>query len=199
MAKKKLGKAQAIHLRALVEHGADNDEIARKLGEDPKSIPALKAILTQGHYDDYFVGDLAIDIEDVHVAATQTFGLELDMQKALRAHIDQFDPHLRIIDGGKERHVETGYIDILAQDDAGSLVVIELKAGDAPESAVTQVLSYIAALRAEEDRDVRGILVAGGFPKKVRFAARACGIQLVTYEFSFTFAVIGDQDRGSRD
>lgn len=188
---KKLGKAQAIELRALVGQGAGDEEIARKLGEAPGSVPAFKAHLTQGNYDEYFVDDLTTGLEDREIAGTQTFGLELDMQKALRAHIDQLDPTLSIVDGGKERQVETGYIDILAQDKDGSLVVIELKSGDAPESAVTQVLSYVGALRDEQDQDVRGVLVAGGFPKKVRFAAQACGIQLVTYEFSFTFAVVG--------
>jgi RecB family endonuclease NucS len=54
------------------------------------------------------------------------------------------------------------------------------------------MLSYIGSLQAEEDRPVRGILVARGFSTRVRLAARAAGIRLVQYGYSFTFAVVGD-------
>ena len=88
----------------------------------------------------------------------------MDMQTAIRANVDQFDPGLRVIDGGKERHVEPGFIDVLAEDADRALVVVELKSGEAPDSAVTQLLSYIGALRFDEPtRSVRGILVARGF------------------------------------
>jgi RecB family endonuclease NucS len=92
------------------------------------------------------------------------------------------------VDGGAERHVEAGFIDILAEDDRGSLVVIELKSDDAPDTSVTQVLSYIGSLRGAENAvAVRGVLVARGFSTRVRLAAQAAGIELVTYGYSFTF------------
>ena len=42
------------------------------------------------------------------------FGLERDLQKALRASIHQLEPGLKIVDGGTEQTVEAGRIDITA-------------------------------------------------------------------------------------
>lgn len=131
------------------------------------------------------------EAEELETAADLKFGLERDMQEALRRNVHQLDPLLRVVDDGRERRVEAGFIDILAEDDREALVVIELKSGEAPESAVTQVLSYIGSLQAEDEpRAVRGILIARNFPTRVRPAARAAGIQLVEYGFSFTFTVV---------
>jgi hypothetical protein len=57
-----------------------------------------------------------------------TFGLERDLQTALRKNIEQLEHGLKIIDGGKEQRVAAGYIDITAEDEHGNTVVIELKA-----------------------------------------------------------------------
>lgn len=177
----------------LLAEGLSNDEIAQRLGVTPGTVAAHKAHVTMGTYGDSGGGDATVGSEEVEGTLSLKFGLERDMQTALRANIDQLDPTLSIVDGGKERHVEAGFIDILAQDRDGSLVVIELKSGAAPDGAVTQVLAYIGSLQAEKTQQVRGILVAREFPKKVRFAAHAAGIQLVQYGYNFTFAVIGGQ------
>jgi RecB family endonuclease NucS len=67
-------------------------------------------------------------------------------------------------------------------------VVIELKSGEAPETAVTQLLSYIGSLQDEDaSRPARGMLIARSFSTRVRLAARAAGIELVEYGFSFSF------------
>jgi RecB family endonuclease NucS len=76
-------------------------------------------------------------VEEIEDAANLKFGLEGDMQDALRRNIGQLDPTLRIVDDGKERRVEAGLIDILAEDQEGARVVVELKSGEAPESAIT--------------------------------------------------------------
>jgi RecB family endonuclease NucS len=69
-------------------------------------------------------------------------------------------------------------------------VAIELKSGEAPDSGITQVLSYIGSLQSEDSaQTVRGMLIARGFSTRVRFAARAAGIQLVTYGYNFTFTI----------
>lgn len=111
--------------------------------------------------------------EEIEDAADLKFGLERDMQDALRGNIGQLDPSLRIVDEGKERRVEAGRIDILAENDAGVRVVIELKSGEAPDTVITQLLSYIGSLQAEDDsRPVRGILIARSF-LQAREARRA--------------------------
>jgi RecB family endonuclease NucS len=121
--------------------------------------------------------------------ANQQIGLEKDMQAAIRLNIEQLEPGLRITDGGRERSVDTGFIDIMASDSQGVPVVIELKTGVAGQRAVAQILSYIGSVMDEEDiDDVRGMLVASDFDRKARAAAKVVPtLTLVRYQFSFQF------------
>jgi hypothetical protein len=117
-----------------------------------------------------------------------TFGLERDMQLALRNNIGQLESGLKITDGGKERAVEAGYIDITATDVGGNSVVIELKAGMASPAVVAQVLAYMGSVAETDKKPVRGIIVAGDFHKKVILASRAVqNLQLKKYSFQFKF------------
>ena len=74
------------------------------------------------------------------------FALEKDLQAALRQNIQQLEPNLRIIDGGKERKVASGWIDITAEDGDSNPVAIELKAGVAKPGSIAQVIAYMSAL-----------------------------------------------------
>ena len=125
----------------------------------------------------------------VESETTQTIGLEKDMQAAIRHNISQVEQGLKITDGGRERSVETGFIDITAEDTERVPVVIELKTGVAGQRAVAQILSYMGSVMDEEDRDdIRGILVASEFDKKARAAAKVIPtLTLMRYQFSFHF------------
>lgn len=126
--------------------------------------------------------------EAVAAAEAITFGLERDLQSALRSHIEQLEPGLKIIDGGSERTVEAGRIDITAEDTEGRLVVIELKAGTAPPESMVQVLAYMGAISQETKKPVRGILVARDFHQRVVFASQAVpNVKLKGYSFQFLF------------
>jgi hypothetical protein len=127
----------------------------------------------------------------VDQAVETTFGLERDLQNALRANIDQLEPGLTVIDGGNERKVASGFIDITARDRSGATVVIELKkAGASDRDAIGQILGYIGDLM-ESTESVRGILVAGEFSPRVIAAARAVpNLSLVKYSFRFSFEII---------
>ncbi|MFH0835990.1 MAG: endonuclease NucS domain-containing protein, partial [Candidatus Micrarchaeota archaeon] len=57
-----------------------------------------------------------------------------------------------------ESRLPKGAIDILAEDKAGNLVVIELKRRDAGLDAVTQLKRYVEELQKRKGRRVRGIL-----------------------------------------
>jgi hypothetical protein len=122
----------------------------------------------------------------------QRIGLERDMQAALRLEIDQLENGLSIIDDGAERSVDSGFIDITAQDLSGAIVVIELKTGVAGQKAVAQILSYMGDLKLEEsNKVVRGILVAAEFDKRARAAARMVpGLSLRRYGVRFSFSAI---------
>ena len=117
------------------------------------------------------------------------FEIERHLQAELRREIAQFEAGLDIIDGGMERSVESGFIDILARDLDGALVVIELKAGVAKREALGQITGYMGDLISEEPgTKIRGVLVAADFDKSCKSAVRA--IPLLTlrrYRFSFTF------------
>jgi len=120
-----------------------------------------------------------------------TFGLERDLQQALRANIGSLEPGLTVIDDGRERITEAGRIDITATDSAGRLVVVELKAGTASPDVIAQVLAYMGALADSEEKDVRAILVAGDFHKKVILAARAIpNLALRRYKFASRFETV---------
>jgi len=70
----------------------------------------------------------------------------------------------------------------------GSIVVIELKRGTALPQAVDQILAYMNAITKTDNKTVRGILVAGGFHKKVVAAAYDIqNLELKKYSFQFSF------------
>ncbi len=126
--------------------------------------------------------------ETIEEAEEITFGLERDLQSAVRANIEQLEPGLEIIDKGTELVTDAGRIDITAKDTNGSIVVIELKAGMASPEVVTQILAYMGAIEETEKMPVRGILVAGDFHKRVIWAARAVSaLELKKYSFQFKF------------
>lgn len=124
---------------------------------------------------------------------TRLIGLERDLQAALRESIEQLEPGLDIIDGGIERSVASGFIDITAKAPDNSVVVIELKAGTARRDAVGQILSYMGDIAAEEPHQVRGILVAGDFDSKARAASRVVpSLSLRRYSVVFEFHAVED-------
>lgn len=112
------------------------------------------------------------------------------MQKALRVNIHQLEQGLTVIDEGAERSVDSGFIDIMAKDSAGTFVVIELKAGAAGQRAIAQILSYMGDVATEEESStIRGILIASEFDSRAKAAARIVpSLQLRRYSVKFTFS-----------
>ena len=174
-------------IRSLLADGLDNQEIAAQIGVSPGTVAAVKAHMRMGTYG----GEIAPDAEaEVAGAVDTAFGLERDLQLALRRSIEQLEPGLTIIDGDREQTVPSGRIDITARDHRGTTVVIELKAGAADRDAIGQILSYIGEL-TDRTTQVRGILVAREFSARAVAAARAApNIRLVQYGFRFTFETI---------
>jgi hypothetical protein len=174
-------------IRVLLADRLSNQEIAAKLGVSPGTVAAVKAHTTMGTYG----GDGTPDTEaEVANAVDTAFGLERDLQLALRRSIEQLEPGLTIIDGDREQTVASGRIDITARDRSGATVVIELKAGAADRDAVGQILSYMGDLMDNETQ-VRGILVAREFMPRAVSAARIIpNIRLIQYSFHFTFETV---------
>lgn len=121
------------------------------------------------------------------------FEVERHLQEELRKEISQLEAGLVIADGGSERGVESGFIDILAKDASGAFVVIELKSGTAKREAIGQIIGYMGDLMTEEPGTrVRGMLVAADFDKSCQSGVRAVpSLKLKRYRFAFTFAEAG--------
>jgi len=125
------------------------------------------------------------------------FDLERNLQRVLRANIDQLESGLKIADNNKEQRVEygdmaePGCIDITAEDKDGVTVAIELKAGKAGRHAIGQISGYMGALFPIK-KPIRGILVAGEFSAQAIAAARVVnGLQLRKYNYKFGFEIAG--------
>ncbi len=120
--------------------------------------------------------------------AGTTFGLEKDLQEAIRENITQLESGLEIIDNDLERKVASGYIDILAKDSQGRFVVIELKAGKAQDAVIAQILGYMGDIAQEENQPVRGIIVAADFNQRLRSTLHAApNLELKSYRYTFDF------------
>ncbi len=125
---------------------------------------------------------------DIEADSGVVFGLERDMQDAIRENITQLEAGLEIIDNGLERKVASGFIDIMAKDSNGCLVVIELKAGKAQDAVVAQILGYMGDIAQEENQPVRGIIVAEDFNQRLRSTLRVTpNLELKSYRYTFDF------------
>lgn len=110
---------------------------------------------------------------------------ETELKSLVRQQLEQVEPGLVAADGGHEREVASGRIDITARDRYGNWVVIELKAGPCPIGALEQVLAYSSDLEAETGVPCRAVLMAADFSKRLEAAAkRARDVFLVRYALS---------------
>ena len=132
--------------------------------------------------------DTDVDTGELAETSAVAFGLERDLQIALRTDIQKLEAGLRVADDGHERVIEAGRVDITAVDAGGSTVVVQLKAGTAGPAALTQLLACMAALAGQVESRIRGVLVAGGFDPRLVSAARAVpNVQLRRYRQTFAF------------
>ena len=133
-------------------------------------------------------GIAASDAQVIEEAVGKTFALERDLQIALRANLGDLECGLTVADGGAERKLESGFIDILARDAQDVLTVIELKADTARPEAIAQILGYMGCLAEETGETVRGILVAADHHPRVKHAVRAVPtLVLKRYRYKFDF------------
>lgn len=177
-----ISEEQRQQIRELLTGGRlSREDIAARVGVSPGTVSAIKAHMTMGTYEEPAT-------EELIEASEAVFGLEKDLQLALRANIEQLERGLQIIDGGKELSTDVGRVDILAKDENGTMVVIELKARTAAPEALTELLAYMGAIAQKHDTPVRGILVASQFHPRLVHAVRAvANVQLRQYRFRFIF------------
>ncbi len=133
------------------------------------------------------------DIEsDIEESIEASVSLERDLHNWLTTRLSEIEPGLILVDGGVEYQTEAGRIDILAKDQTGGFVVIEIKAGKAKDSAIGQLLGYMGCLSSSKEQPkVRGILIASSFDARAIYAAKGLpNVKLVKYQLSFNLEEI---------
>jgi RecB family endonuclease NucS len=100
---------------------------------------------------------------------------EKEMQQVISSYPELIEPGLRVI--RRERPVAPGFIDILALDAKGQLVVIELKRRRADNEAVLQLHTYIKSFQKTDDTQIRGILVAPSLAKGTQALLEKLGLE----------------------
>lgn len=132
--------------------------------------------------------DIEADIEETIEAS---LSLEKDLHTYLSSRVEKIELGLKIVKDGIEYQTDAGRIDILAKDKINNIVVIELKAGKAKDSAFGQLLGYMGCISTSDqfkNTKIRGIIVASNFDQRVIYAARGLqNIKLIKYQLSFEF------------
>jgi len=143
-------------------------------------------------YEKVAVDEAEGDNDSSAEQSTQEFAYERDLQNFLIKNLDAIEPGLSLFqdDGvsGVEFPVGGRFIDILAVDKDGSLVVIELKVSKGYDRVVGQLLRYVAWIKknqAEDKQKVRGIIVARAISEDLKLACSGIkDLQLFEYQIS---------------
>jgi len=150
--------------------------------QDPPPIHGATAQLTGKHATE----------EDEEPAGSTEFAYEADLRNYLAKNLSIIEPGLKLYQDegitGVEFPVGGRFIDILAVDAKGALVVIELKVSRGYDRVVGQLMRYMAWMRkhqAEPGQHVRGVIVAREISEDLLLACSLLtGVQLFEYELS---------------
>lgn len=130
--------------------------------------------------------------EEEYLPEEAAISLERDLENFLLTKLNVLEEGLRLYEGetGRQFQVQSGRIDILAQDRDNNFVVLELKAGTATEAVLAQILAYMADVTKEVSigKAVRGIIVAYDFAERLVAASSLLpAIKLMKYKVNFEF------------
>jgi len=131
------------------------------------------------------------NIEYVDLEATQ-LSLERDLEAFISEDLSTIENGLSLFNDekGRQYSVESGRIDLLARDKEGGFVVVELKAGEAKDASLTQILSYMKDIKTKHLKveKIRGMIIAHAFsPRLVKAVAFLPNIELLKYKVKFDF------------
>jgi len=126
------------------------------------------------------------EVAEVSELVEASVSLERDIEEHLIHNLDSIESGLKYV--SRQVTTEVGRIDILAEDKNGTRVIIEVKVGEAKDSALGQVARYLGWFAKTDGKPPRGMLVAAEFPQGVRYAASAIpNLTLHAYKISFAF------------
>jgi hypothetical protein len=136
--------------------------------------------------------------EDTEPAGSAEFAYEADLRNYLAKNLSVIEPGLKLYQDegitGVEFPVGGRFIDILAVDAKGALVVIELKVSRGYDRVVGQLMRYMAWIwknQAEPGQQVRGVIVAREISEDLLLGCSLLsGVQLFEYELSLKLKAV---------
>lgn len=145
---------------------------------------ALDSSIEAEEIAEALVDEVAPEVLTEYVS--NSLSLERDLEDQIVSHLDALEPGLTLV--SRQETIGIGRLDLLARDRDGQTVIIELKAGEAKDSAIGQITRYMGWFAHRDNRASRAILVAGAFSDQLRYSAKAIpGLRLVTYKVQFSF------------
>ena len=125
--------------------------------------------------------------EEAEQAVEASISLERDIEDQLVHRLDALENGLTFVE--RQAKCDVGRVDILGRGADGATVVVELKVGEAKDSAIGQIARYMGWHQQHQGANtVRGILVASDFPEGVQHAALAIpNLALRRYRIQLTF------------
>ena len=139
----------------------------------------------KAHGPNIWAPDRAEDGSEQAVEAS--ISLERDIEDQLVQQLDALEEGLTFVE--RQAECDVGRVDIVGRGADGATVVVELKVGEAKDSAIGQIARYIGWHQRHPGAGiVRGILVASDFPEGVQHAALAIpNLALRRYRIQLTF------------
>jgi RecB family endonuclease NucS len=111
-------------------------------------------------------------------------GTEKELNDQLMGDLEVLEKGLRPLK--QEDVLRKGFVDILAEDKDGNLVIIELKRKQADYNAVMQLQRYVNELRKIKNKKVRGIIVAPTIGRPALELLKNNGNEYYSFEFDVT-------------
>lgn len=111
-------------------------------------------------------------------------GTEKELNDQLMGDLEVLEKGLRPLK--QEDVLRKGFVDILAEDKDGNLVIIELKRKQADYNAVMQLQRYVNELRKIKNKKVRGIIVAPSIGRPALELLKNNGNEYYPFEFDVT-------------
>lgn len=105
------------------------------------------------------------------------------LEDFLERHIKELEKGLRLIK--RQYPTISGPIDLLATDNKGRMVVIELKKNRVSDKVIGQVARYVSFLEREQDKEVRAIIIGKKIDNNIKLAVNTLSCRTDLYNFDY--------------
>ncbi len=119
-----------------------------------------------------------------HAEDFKLVGTEKELNDQLMNDLEVLEKGLKPLK--QEDVLRKGFVDILAEDKDGNLVIIELKRKQADYNAVMQLQRYVNELKKIKNKKVRGIIVAPTIGRPALELLKNNGNEYYPFEFDVT-------------